>query len=142
MRAALFLSEHQPHVPEYDPYRNGDIERMLGAPLGDLEGEVGGVYDVLTDSVDLIAENQGIPAAFGRLEPVELDGPDRLLDADDGVSAGLQGRDGVHRVGVVLPCHAVLGSESGLVYLRRRGSGANAAEEDFVDLESVGGAEG
>ena len=67
---------------------------------------------------------------------------DGLLDCDDGIACGLEGRHCFQRVAGVLPGDAVLGAEGGLVNLGGRGHGADAAEPDLVGLEGVSRAEG
>ena len=116
---------------------------MLGAELGNLESHVRGIHDLLADSVDLIAEDQGIFPAFShRIEGLEAHRIDCLLDADDPVPAGTEFRYRGESAFGIFPWHAVLRSEACLVDFGRRGSRAYSAKPDRVRLEGIAGPEG
>jgi len=75
-------------MPKDHPDGDGDIERMLGAELRNLQGHVGSVHNPLVHTIDLIAENQGVFLIFIKLrrELLQADGIDSLLHADDSVT--------------------------------------------------------
>lgn len=128
-------------VPDGYTARYGDVERVLGAALGYLETYVTLVDDLLVDSIDLVAEDEGIAAsALGR-EVLKLDAAFHLLEAAEGVTVVLERGDTLGRSGIVDPLHRLLGAEGCLVYLGRRGAGADAAEGYPLDGKSVAGAE-
>ena len=131
------------HLPEDDTHADGDVQRMLGAVLGNFQGQVAGIDHILPDAVDFVAEDEGVLAAGlpaeVRAELLRMDG---LLHRHQRVAFGPQGGDGVHRVVVMLPRHGVLGAEGRLADLRGGRDGGNAAQEDPVDAEGVGGPEG
>jgi hypothetical protein len=47
-------------VPQHDSCSHGHVEGVLGAELGDLQGKIGRVHDLLGDPVDLVAKDKGI----------------------------------------------------------------------------------
>ena len=118
-------------VPEYDADCHADIEGVFGAQLRNLQGDVGGVDNVLADALHFVAEDEGVAAAGLRSEAVEHDRVDGLLDCDDGIAGGLEGSHGFQRVAGVLPWDAVLGAEGGLVDL---GGRANIFFKSFTLL--------
>ena len=116
---------------------------MFRAALGNLQGGIAFVDHVLADAVDLVAEDEGQLLAAAAAEfPPELEGMDRLFDGKDRVALFLQPFDDRERVVSIFPRDAVLGAEGGLVDLGGRGRGGDAAEENLVDTEGVGAAEG
>ena len=53
---------------------------MLGAVLGNFQGQVAGVHDILPDAVDFVAEDEGVlPARLAVEVLAELPGMDRLV---------------------------------------------------------------
>lgn len=115
---------------------------MLGAALGNLQGGIAFVHDILADAVDFVAEDEGqflagpaakIPSQFERMFG--------LLDGEDAVTLCPELPDGLQRVSAMLPRHAVLGAEGCLVDFGGGGHGADAAEPDLVDAEGIGAAE-
>ena len=82
---------------------------MLGAVLGDFQGQVAGVHDILPDAVDFVAEYEGVlPARLAVEVLAELPGMDRLLHRHQRIAFGPQGGDGVHRVVEMLPGDGIL----------------------------------
>ena len=76
---------------------------MLGTVLGNLQGEVAGIDNILADAGDFVAEDEGVLAAGLAAESAQLDRMDRLLHGDDGVPLRMQRGDGVQGVGIMLP---------------------------------------
>ena len=62
-------------MPEDDPDGDGDVERVFGAELRDLQSEVGRVHHRLVNAVHLVAEDQRIllPAGEFRGESLKAD---------------------------------------------------------------------
>ena len=116
---------------------------MLGAVLGNLQGQVAGIDDILPDAVDFVAEHECVLAAGlageVRAEFLRMDG---LLHRHQRVAFGPQGGDGVHRVVEMLPRNGILGAQGRFPDLGGGRNGRNAAQEDPVDAEGVGGPEG
>ena len=106
--------------------------------LGDFQGEIACVDDVLPDAVDFVSEDEGVLPAGLAAEGVEPDGMDRLLDGDQGIACLAEPPDGFQGVSDVFPGHTVLRSEGRLVEFGGRRDGADAAEPDPVGLEGVG----
>ena len=115
---------------------------MLRPVLGDLNAQVGGVHDILSDAVDFVSEDHGVAPSRLAPEILQLHGVLGLLRADDGPALALQAPHEGERVAHVFPRHAVLGAQRRLVDLRGGRHGADAAEPDLVGLERVGRAEG
>ena len=116
---------------------------MLGAVLGNLQGQVAGVHDILPDAVDFIAEDEGVlPARLAVEVLAELPGMDRLLHRHQRIAFGPQGGDGVHRVVKMLPGDGVLGAQGRFADFGGGRNGGDTAQEDPVDAEGVGGPEG
>ena len=98
---------------------------MLGAVLGDLQTEVGGVHNRLLYAFDFVSEYKGVlagsPAGEGvppetRATPgLEFDRIDRLLHCNDRVSFRLESGYGLERVGIMLPRHGLFGPEGCLM---------------------------
>ena len=115
---------------------------MLGAVLGDFQGEIAGIDDVLADTGDFVAEDESVFTAGGAAESAEFFRVDGLFHGDEGVALGAQKSHGVHRVTKVFPRNGVLGAKGRFVDFGGGRDGGDAAEEDFVDAEGVGRAEG
>ena len=116
---------------------------MLGAVLGNFQRLVAGVHDVLPDTIDFIAEDKRVfPARLAEEILAQFPGMDRLLHRHQRVAFGPQGGDGVHRVVEMLPRNGILGAQGRFPDLGGGRNGRNAAQEDPVDAEGVGGPEG
>ena len=109
--------------------------------LGDFQGEIACVDDVLPDAVDFVSENEGIFLPGPGTEGVEGDGMDRLLDGDGGVTRFAELPEGFQGVSGIFPRHAFLRAEGRLVQFGGRRDGADAAEPDLVGLECIRRAE-
>ena len=125
-------------MPEDDADGDADIERMLRAPLGDFQREIGCIYDALLHAVHFVSENERVTIARNGLEIIKFDGVDSLFDRYHGIALSLEGLYRILCFGIMLPVDAVLCPEGGLVDLCRRWYGAYAAEDDSVRLEGVG----
>ena len=116
---------------------------MLGAVLGDFQGQVAGIDHILPDTIDFVAEDEGVLAARlaaeVRAELLRMDG---LFHRYQHVTFGPQGGDGVHRIVEMLPRDGILGAEGRLADLGGGRDGGNAAQEDPVDAEGIRGPEG
>ena len=116
---------------------------MLGAVLGDFQGQVAGIDHILTDTIDFVAEDEGVLAARLAAEiHAELLRMDSLFHRHQRVALGPEGGDGVHRVVEMLPRDGILGAEGRLADLGGGRDGGNAAQEDPVDAEGIRGPEG
>ena len=60
-------------MPEDNACRDGDVQRMLGPVLRNLEHSVGGVHHFLADPVDLVSEHKGVFTSGFRDELVKHD---------------------------------------------------------------------
>lgn len=121
---------------------------MLGAVLGDLQTEVGGVYNTLLYAFDFVSEYKGVFAKGG----TGLRGytPDRsiqfyrilcLFDGDYRVTFCLEGGDGFEGVGEMLPRNGLFGPEGGFVDFCRGRHGADSAKVHRHYAEGIGAAE-
>ena len=114
---------------------------MLGTVLGNLQGKVAGVHDILADAGDFIAEDEGVLAAGLAAESAEFDRMHRLLHGDDGIALRPQRGDGVQGIVEMLPRDGVFRAEGRFMDLGGRRDGGDAARKDFVDVEGIGGPE-
>lgn len=108
-------------MPENDADADADVQGVLRAELGDLQTEIGRIYNILTHTGNLIAENNGILPARLRNKAVEHDGTDCLLRADHRITFFLQTTDSIHGVVEMFPCHTVFRSQGRLMYFSGRG---------------------
>ena len=115
---------------------------MLGAVLGDFQGKVGGIHDVLTDAGDFVAEDEGVLASGFAPEGAQFFRMDGLLHRHHRVAVGLEAADGLQGVIDMLPGDGILGAEGRFVDLRGGRNRRNAAQKDFVDTEGIGRPEG
>lgn len=115
---------------------------MLRAELGNLQGDVGGIYYILPYTIHFIAENYGVFLICKRLEIIQFDGACSLLCRDYGVALCLERIYGLEGVFGVLPWHAFLRAKGRFVNLGRGRRGADAAKPDFIGFEAVGATEG
>lgn len=122
-------------VPEDDTDADRDIQRVLGAELRDFKAEIRGVYDILSDAGNLVAEYYGI--TFSRLgnELIEHHGTHGLLGAHDCITFLLETTDRVHGIIDMFPCDTILGTEGRFMDFCRWRYGTDSAKPYLVDLE-------
>lgn len=123
---------------------------MLSAVLGDLQTEVGGVYNTLLYAFDFVSEYKGV---FGAAEggtglrgytpdrSIQLYRIFRLFDCDYRVAFCLKGSYSFEGVREVSPRNGLFGSEGGFMDFGRRGHGADSAEVNPAGAERIGAAE-
>ena len=115
---------------------------MLGAGLGNLQTQVAGVHDILSDAGDFVSEDQGVACGGVERKVLQLQGSFCLFHTDNRVTVGFQLLHHGQGVLTIFPIHAELGAEGGFVDFRSRGHGADAAEPDLFHGEGVGAPEG
>ncbi len=116
---------------------------MFRAVLGDFQGQVARVHDILPYAVHLVSEDEGVlSAGFAAEVPAEFPGMDGLLHRHHRIALLMQRRDGLQRVVVVRPGNGVFGAEGRFVDFGRGGNGGDAAQEDPVDAEGIGAPKG
>ena len=115
---------------------------MLGAVLGDFQGEVGGIDDILANAGNFVAENKGVTAAGLADEGAQFPGVDRLLHGDDRIAFILQAADGFQGIIDMLPGDGIFGAQGGLVDFRGGRDRGDATKENLVDAEGIRGPEG
>lgn len=128
-------------IPKHNPGADRDVERMLGAELRNLHAKITEVDDSLLHSFNFVAEYKGVSAVGSRGEVVEHDAGLGLLDGNEYIIVLFQLMYGVGSVGKILPFHAVLGAERGLVNLGRGRRGGDSAEQELLDKQGVASAE-
>ena len=128
-------------VPDGDAGGNGDIERVLGAALRNLEADVAGINDALIDAVDFVPGDEGIAGARLRGELLKRYRVVDLLETAYRVTGGVQVGNGGESVGIISPSDRLLGAEGGLVDFGRRGRLRDATEHQSLDGEGIAGAE-
>lgn len=80
-------------VPDSDSARDGDIERVLRASLGDFKADIALVDDFLVDTVDFMPEDESIASPVLRRELLELDATLDLFETAEGVAVALERGD-------------------------------------------------
>jgi len=131
-------------MPEHDSDAHSNIQRMLGAELRDFQRKVGSVHDLLSDTVDFVAEHQGIffPGSSGRIprigtKGIQRDGMHRLFHADHRVPLAAKFAHSGESVFVVFPGHAFLSPEGRLADFSGRRKGAYSTKVNLVDPEGI-----
>ena len=106
--------------PEYDPDGDGYIQGMFGAILRYFNGSVADIEGFLTDTMNLVAENEcnGLtPTEWKRLQGYASR---HLFDCPYAVSASTQTGNGNGGRWKMMPLYAVFGTKGGLVYFGGR----------------------
>lgn len=135
---ARVLGQLLEEVPHDDGGCVGDVERVFGAALRNLDAAVAGVDGLLRHAAHLVAQNDGQPLSWLDGELLQAHTAMHLLDRADAVAGGAQLGDGIQHCGVVRPRHGVLGTQGGLVNLGLGRNGGDAAQADALDQEGIG----
>ena len=128
-------------MPQYDACCDGDVQRVLGPVLRNLQNAVRCVHDFLLDTVHLIAEDERVFLAFFRDEGVQADGIHGLLHAQDYISLLVQALHKFQCIRCILPFHTEFRTEGGFVDFGRRRGSADSAKPYLVGLERIAAAE-
>ena len=105
-------------MPKYNTYGHADVEGVLGAPLGDLQRQIGGIDHILADAFDFVTEDDGIALTRFGPERLQRNGMDGLFHTDEGVAFRAEGFHGVGSPVEMLPGDAVFRSEGRFVNFR------------------------
>lgn len=77
-------------VPDDDAGGDGNVHGMLGAELRNLKTAIAGIDYFLMDTLDLVAENNGVFLVGSRREMLEHRGTVSLFDGINLITIGLQ----------------------------------------------------
>ena len=128
-------------MPQHHAARDRHVDRVLDPRLGNLDGAVAAVHDLLLHAGHLVAEDQRI--AFARLRP-ERSEHRRALDLlhrKDFISRSPQLLHTLRRSGMIAPRHGQLRSQRRFVNLARRGRRRDAAQGDAFHRKGIARAE-
>lgn len=128
-------------VPDSDSARDGDVERVFRASLGDFKADVALIDDFLVDTVDFMPEDESIASPVLGFELLELDATLDLFETAEGVTVALECGDTFVGRRIVAPSDGVFRSESRFVNFWRGRTRADAAEDELLDGKCVTRAE-
>ena len=128
-------------MPQYNARCDGDVQRVLGPVLRNLQDAVRCVHDFLLDPVHLIAEDERVFFVLFGHEFIQADGIHGLLHAQDYISLLVQALHKFQCVRCILPLHTEFRAECGFVDFGRRRGGADSAKPYLVGLERIPAAE-
>ena len=137
----LFCLETLCEVPDDNASRDGDVEGVLGAELGNFKTAVRGIDHFLVNAFDFVAEDNNVFFIRSGREGLEHRGAMSLFDGEDFIALGFQGIDGLKSRRIIMPGDAVFSPQGGLVNLcagRRRG---DATEIDSLNEKGIRSAE-
>lgn len=90
-------------LPQYQPGRNRDVERVFSALLWYLDAHVGRIDNILSYPVNLITGYDCYACIGIVFELREVNAPLYLFEHCYGVSIPAQGLNGLHSVAIVYP---------------------------------------
>ena len=105
-------------MPKYNTYGHADVEGVFGAPLGDLQRQIGGIDHILADAFDFVTEDNGIVLTRFGTERFQRYRMDSLFHSDERVSFRAEGFYGVGGSVKMLPGDAVFRSKGRFVNFR------------------------
>lgn len=128
-------------MPDGDGCRDGDVEGVFCAYLGNFKRYITLVDNLLVNAVDLVSGDEGVAPARIGVEIFERNAAFDLFEGADGVALGVQAFDSFEGRRMIAPRDRVFGSESGFVDFGRRRAGCDAAQAYAFDGKGVAGSE-
>ena len=137
----LFCLEILCEMPNDNAGRDGNVEGVLGAELGNLQAAVRGIDNLLMNAFNLIAEDNSIFLVRSGREVLQHRGAVGLLDREDLIALRLQLINSFQSRWIIVPGDAVLSPKGGLVDLCMRRRGGDATETDSLNEKGIRGTE-
>ena len=124
-------------MPNDDASRDGNVEGVLGAELGNLQAAVGGIDNLLMNAFNLIAEDNSVFLVRSGREVLQHRGAVGLFDGEDLIVLRLQLINSFQSRWIIVPGDAVLSPKGGLVDLCMGWRRGDATETNSINEKGI-----